>query len=197
MDQFRLKTLIIDNYDSFTHILKQYFGELGGHPVVFQNDEISLEEIEKINPTHIVLAPGPGTVENPKDVGLTFEVIKKYFKGRPILGVCLGHQALAKFFGAKIVSAKTVMHGKRSRVFHNSTGLFKGINNPTEVMRYHSLAVDSSFYLSSDFDVNAHVSDMNIMSIQHKKLPLFGLQFHPESLGSESGKILLKNFLNI
>ncbi len=197
MDQIGLKTLIIDNYDSFTHILKQYVGELGGNPVVYQNDQISLEEIEAISPTHILLSPGPGTVLESSDIGIMPKVIEAYFKKIPILGVCLGHQALAHFFGGKIVQANDIMHGKRSLVFHYKSKLFEGLKSPTEVMRYHSLMVEPSFYLSADFEVVAHTSDMTIMGIEHNSHPLFGLQFHPESLGSENGKVLIKNFLEV
>lgn len=195
MAQVGLKTLIIDHYDSFTHIIKQYVGELGGNPTVFQMDQVTLEDIIAFEPTHIILSPGPGTVLNPDDVGITPKVIDFYHKKLPILGVCLGHQALAHFFGAKIVSAPEVMHGKRSLVFHHQSKLFKGFKSPTEVMRYHSLTVESSFYLSEDFEVVAHTSDMTVMAIEHNKYSLFGLQFHPESLGSENGMNLFKNFL--
>jgi len=203
-----MKTLIIDNYDSFTYILKQYFGELGGNPEVFFNDEITVSQIEKMKPTHIVLSPGPGTVDEPKDVGIMFEIIKKFYKKVPILGVCLGHQAIGKIFEGKIVRAPKIMHGKRSDVFHKDTGhrkqktaktesLFKGIKNPMEVMRYHSLVIDTPFWMNEDIDTIAHTSDFSIMGIKHKCYPLYGVQFHPESLGTKDGKQMLSNFLKL
>ena len=198
------KTLILDNYDSFTYILKQYVGELGGNPEVFQNDKITVAQIKKMNPTHIILSPGPGTVDEPKDVGVMFEVIEAFYKTIPILGVCLGHQALGKFFGGQITRAPHVMHGKRSTIYHNNVipaeagiqSLFKGIGNPLEAMRYHSLVVDTPFWMNPEVDTVAHTSDFLIMGIQHKKYPVFGVQFHPESLGTKHGKQLMRNFLN-
>lgn len=214
------KTLIIDNYDSFTYILKQYVGELGGNPEVYLNDKITVSQIEKIKPTHIILSPGPGTVEHAKDVGIMFDVIRKFHKTIPILGVCLGHQAICKFFGGKIIRAPKIMHGKRSKIYFQDSGhrtqdsagtklnpaeslvlspesLFKGINNPFEAMRYHSLIVDSPFWMNPEVDVTAHTEDFLIMAVQHKKFPLFGVQFHPESLGTKEGKKIVRNFLNV
>jgi len=188
------KTLIIDNYDSFTYILKQYFGELGGNPEVFLHDKITINQIKKIKPTHIVLSPGPGTVDNPKDVGVMFDVIKEFYKKIPILGVCLGHQAIGKFFGGKIIQAPTIMHGKRSLIHHQEQGIFKGMKDPFEAMRYHSLVLDFRFQIS-DFRVIAKTEDDVIMGIQHKKYPVFGIQFHPESLGTKQGKKIIRNFL--
>jgi anthranilate synthase component 2 len=191
-----LKTLIIDNYDSFTYILKQYFGRLGGHPEVHFNDQISVAQIKRIKPTHIVLSPGPGTVDCKKDVGVMFDIIDTFYRQVPILGVCLGHQALGKYFGAKIVRAPKVMHGKRSTVFHSHEGIFRGVHNPLEVMRYHSLIVDTPFWMESDdVDVTAYTSDFLIMGLRHKKYPVYGVQFHPESLGTEEGIKILRNFL--
>lgn len=188
------KVLIIDNYDSFTYILKQYFGELGGNPEVFFHDKISISQIKKLKPTHIVLSPGPGTVENKKDVGIMFEVIEEFHKSTPILGVCLGHQAIGKYFGGEIVKTKRIMHGKRSRVNHNESLLFRGIPDEFEAMRYHSLALDVRCQIS-DFRFTAETNDKTIMAIEHVSLPIFGVQFHPESLGTKDGKQLLNNFL--
>ncbi|MBN2086895.1 aminodeoxychorismate/anthranilate synthase component II [Candidatus Peregrinibacteria bacterium] len=190
-----MKTLIIDNYDSFTYILKQYFGELGGNPIVFQNDKITISQIKKLKPTHIVLSPGPGTVSEPKDVGVMFDVILEFYKKTPILGVCLGHQAICNFFGGKIVRAPKIMHGKRSSIYHLNRGIFKGIHNPLEAMRYHSLIVNTPFWMNKEVDIVAHTSDFLIMGVQHQKYPVFGLQFHPESLGTRNGKKIIKNFL--
>jgi len=191
-----MKTLIIDNYDSFTHILKQYVGELRGNPEVFFNDHISVAQIKKIRPTHIILSPGPGTVDRKKDVGIMFEAIEAFHKTIPILGVCLGHQAIGKYFGAKIVRAPKIMHGKRSTIFHDHKGIFRNVQNPLEVMRYHSLMLDTPFWMRSDeMTVAAYTSDFVIMAIQHSKYPVYGLQFHPESLGTQEGHLILKNFL--
>jgi len=191
-----VKTLIIDNYDSFTYIIKQYIGELGGKPEVFFNDEISIARIKKIQPTHIVLSPGPGTAEKKKDRGIMMELIKAFHKNIPILGICLGHQAIARFFDGKIVQSSDIMHGKRSNVFHNQKKIFHGVQNPLKVMRYHSLAVDPRFWLASDsMNTIAYTSDFTIMGIQHKQYPVFGIQFHPESLGTPEGKKILRNFL--
>ena len=193
-----MKVLIIDNYDSFTYILRQYIGELGGNPVVFFNDKITIPEIKKLKPTHIVLSPGPGTVYHKMDVGVMPQVIREFHKKIPMLGVCLGHQELGRFFGGPIIHAPKVMHGKRSTIFHNGRGLFKGIKNPFEAMRYHSLIIQTPFWLKNpEVDVVAHTADMLIMGIQHKKYPVFGVQFHPESLGTSEGKKIIKNFLKI
>ena len=190
------RTLIIDNYDSFTYILRQYVGQLKGCPEVYFNDKISVAQIKKMKPTHIILSPGPGTVNHKKDVGVMFDVIEAFHKTTPILGVCLGHQALGKYFGAKIVRAPKIMHGKRSTVFHNHKGIFRNVQNPLEVMRYHSLMIDTPFWMKSDdMDVTAYTSDFLIMGMQHKKYPVYGVQFHPESLGTQEGMMILKNFL--
>ncbi len=191
-----MRVLIIDNYDSFTYILKQYFGELGGNPDVFFHDQISIPQIRKLKPTHIVLSPGPGTVDEPKDIGIMPEVINEFYKTIPILGVCLGHQAIGRFFGAKIERAPKIMHGKRSLIEHNRQGIFRGIRNPVEAMRYHSLSIrilnpESRIPLS----ITAHSDDGVVMAIQHKEYPVFGVQFHPESLGTKEGKKIIRNFL--
>lgn len=188
------KVLIIDNYDSFTHILKQYFGELGANPEVFFNDGITIDQIREMKPTHIVLSPGPGTVEEPKDVGVMFELIEAFHKTLPILGVCLGHQALGKFFGASIVRAPKIMHGKRSLIEHDGVGVFEGVSSPLEVMRYHSLALELRAE-SSELRAVAKSKEGVVMAVQHKELPLYGVQFHPESLGTKEGMKLLQNFL--
>lgn len=191
-----MKTLIIDNYDSFTYILKQYVGELHGNPEVYFNDEITVTQIRKMKPSHIILSPGPGTVEHKKDVGIMFDVIEAFYKTTPILGVCLGHQAIGKFFGAKIVRAPRIMHGKRSTIFHDHKGIFHNVHNPLKVMRYHSLALDTPFWMRSDeMTVTAYTSDFLIMGMEHNKYPVYGVQFHPESLGTKEGHKILRNFL--
>jgi anthranilate synthase/aminodeoxychorismate synthase-like glutamine amidotransferase len=188
--------LIIDNYDSFTYILKQYFGELGGNPEVFFNDKITVNQIKRMKPTHIVLSPGPGTVECKKDVGIMFDVIKEFYKKIPIFGVCLGHQAIGKFFGYQIVRAPKIMHGKRSEIHHNCEGIFKGIKSPFEAMRYHSLLlIQKSEMRNAKLSVVATADDDLIMGIQHKDYLVFGVQFHPESLGTPDGKKIISNFL--
>ena len=151
-----------------------------------------------MKPTHIVLSPGPGTVNHKKDVGIMFELIEEFHDKIPILGVCLGHQALAKYFGANIIRAPKIMHGKRSTIFHDHEGIFKSVHNPLEVMRYHSLIVDTAFWLKTDdFKVTAYTSDFIIMGMMHNNYPIHGLQFHPESLGTKEGMKLLKNFLKL
>ena len=188
------KVLIIDNYDSFTYILKQYFGELDGNPEVFLHDKITINQIKRMKPTHIVLSPGPGTVDRPKDVGIMFDVIKEFYKKIPILGVCLGHHAIGKFFGGNISQAPEIMHGKRSKIHHSSDGIFKGLKSPFGAMRYHSLLLYSRLPIR-DCRINAQTKDSLIMGIQHNKYPVFGVQFHPESLGTKSGKKIIRNFL--
>lgn len=185
--------LMIDNYDSFTYNLVQYLGELGEEVVVYRNDEITIKEIEKLKPEKIVISPGPCS---PKEAGVSVDVIK-YFAGKiPILGVCLGHQSIGYAFGGEIVKAKCLMHGKTSLVFHNGKGIFKNVENPFEATRYHSLAIKKET-LINDFEISAWTVDGEIMGIRHKKLPIEGVQFHPESILTKEGKKILKNFLDI
>lgn len=202
--KLRMKTLILDNYDSFTYNLYQYVAELGGKPIVKKNDEISLAEIEKLKPTHIIISPGPGTPEHRKDFKICGPVIEKFAGKIPILGVCLGHQGIAHVFGGKIIKAPSPMHGKTSWVKvlgGKSAGrgkfpsLFRGLPKRINVMRYHSLIVDRKS-LPEDFLVTAETEeDKLIMAVQHKKFPLWGIQFHPESIGTPVGKTILRNFL--
>lgn len=189
------KVLIIDNYDSFTYILKQYFGELGGNPEVFFHDKITIDQIKRIKPTHIVLSPGPGTVEELKDVGIMPKIIKTFYKKIPMLGVCLGHQMIAKFFGGEIVRASHIMHGKRSYIYHEKAPLFKGVKSPFEAMRYHSLIVEVDSIKNSELHATAWAGRHLLMGFQHEKYPVFGVQFHPESLGTPDGMKIIKNFL--
>jgi len=190
--------LIIDNYDSFTYNLAQYFQELGKNTQVFFNNEVTIKDIETLNPSHLVISPGPG---RPVDAGISLEVVR-YFSGRlPILGVCLGHQAMAESFGADIVSADRIMHGKTSLIHHQQTDLFEKLPTPFRATRYHSLLVKPST-LSKDFVVTAWTQDVGdgveeVMAIQHKTLPLYGVQFHPESIMTEYGLELLGNFLRM
>ncbi|MGL5290748.1 MAG: anthranilate synthase component II [Vibrionaceae bacterium] len=189
--------LLIDNYDSFTHNLYLYFCELGQDVVVKRNDEITLEQISAMAPTHLVISPGPCT---PNEAGISLDAIK-YFAGKmPILGVCLGHQALASSFGGKVVRAQQAMHGKTSLIKHNGQGLFLKLKDPLQVTRYHSLVVEP-VSLPECFTISAWSERDGefeaIMAIAHKTLPLFGVQFHPESILSEQGHELLANFLQV
>ncbi|XHI05484.1 aminodeoxychorismate synthase component 2 [Enterobacter hormaechei] len=184
--------LLIDNYDSFTWNLYQYFCELGAEVVVRRNDEIGLADIETLAPQKIVISPGPCT---PSESGISLEVIQHYAGKLPILGVCLGHQAIAQAFGATIVRAAKVMHGKTSPVTHTGTGVFTGLNNPLTVTRYHSLVVEPDS-LPACFDVTAWSETREIMGIRHRQWDLEGVQFHPESILSEQGHQLLANFLH-
>ena len=184
--------LMIDNYDSFTYNLVQYLAEIGQEVEVVRNDKISIEEINKLNPRYIVISPGPCT---PNEAGISLELIEA-FKGKiPILGVCLGHQSIGQAFGGKIIHAQTIMHGKTSKIFHNNKGVFRGIKDPFIATRYHSLVIEKQT-LPNCFDITAWTDDNEIMGIKHKELAIEGVQFHPESILSEYGHDLLKNFLD-
>lgn len=183
--------LLIDNYDSFTWNLYQYFCELGAEVVVKRNDEISVADIATLAPQKIVISPGPCT---PNEAGISLDVIRDYAGKLPILGVCLGHQAIGQAFGARIIRARQVMHGKTSAIRHNGSGVFHGLNNPLTVTRYHSLLIDPAT-LPDDFDVTAWSAEQEIMGIRHRDWDLEGVQFHPESILSEQGHALLGNFL--
>ena len=187
--------LVIDNYDSFTYNLVQYFGELGAGPLVYRNDEITLEEIDRLEPAGIVISPGPGT---PADAGISVPLIRRFAERLPILGVCLGHQALAEAFGGSIVRAERLMHGKTSPVEHTGTGIFQHLPSPMTAMRYHSLVVEPAS-VPAPLEVTAWTADRprgsEIMGLQYKSRPVFGVQFHPESVGTEVGKSLIRNFL--
>lgn len=184
--------LIIDNYDSFTWNLFQYFSELGAEVLVRRNDELTLAELAALNPRKIVISPGPCT---PDEAGISLETIRRYAGRLPILGVCLGHQAIAQAFGATIVRAANVMHGKTSPITHNGSGVFRGLNNPLTVTRYHSLVIDPPT-LPACFEVTAWSDTQEIMGIRHREWDLEGVQFHPESILSEQGHQLLANFLH-
>jgi anthranilate synthase component 2 len=183
--------LMIDNYDSFTYNIVQYFGELGEDVRTVRNDEITLEQIAAMNPDRICISPGP---KSPKDAGVSVDVLKE-FKGKlPILGVCLGHQAIGEAFGGRIIRAKQVMHGKTSKIAHTGEGVFKGLPSPFTVIRYHSLAIERAS-LPSCLEVTAWTDDGEIMGVRHKEFDIEGVQFHPESILSEHGHAMLKNFL--
>ncbi|EGQ9975358.1 aminodeoxychorismate/anthranilate synthase component II [Vibrio vulnificus] len=188
--------LIIDNYDSFTYNLYQYFCELGAQVQVVRNDEIDLAGIAQRNPTHLVISPGPCT---PNEAGISLAAIEHFAGKLPILGVCLGHQAIAQVFGAKVVRARQVMHGKTSPITHNGQSVFKGLNNPLTVTRYHSLVVENGS-LPECFELTAWTTHADgsmdeIMGYQHKTLAIDAVQFHPESIKTEQGHQLLANFL--
>ncbi len=185
--------LLIDNYDSFTYNLVQYFGELKQKLKVVRNDKITLNQIKKLTPQYIVISPGPCT---PKEAGLSCAIIKKFAQTIPILGVCLGHQCIGYAFGAKIVQAKTIMHGKTSKIYHKHSTLFKNIPNPFTATRYHSLVIKKSS-LPDCFRITARCKDGTIMAIEHRRFPLSGVQFHPESILTKAGKNILKNFLTV
>lgn len=185
--------LVIDNYDSFTYNLVQYLGELGAKLVVYRNDKISTEEIKKMRPERIVISPGPGV---PKDAGISEEVISVFGKKTPILGVCLGHQAIGEVFSGKIVGSKHLMHGKTSLIYHDGKGIFKQVKNPFEATRYHSLVVERKSF-PKPLKITAETKDKEIMGLEHKRYPIYGVQFHPESILTSEGKKILRNFLKI
>jgi anthranilate synthase/aminodeoxychorismate synthase-like glutamine amidotransferase len=185
--------LIIDNYDSFTYNLVQYFGELGAEPVVRRNDEISVAEIEALQPEAVVISPGPCT---PKEAGISNEVIAKIGPKLPVLGVCLGHQCIGHVYGGAVVRAGRLMHGKTSPILHDGTGVFAKLPSPFEATRYHSLIIDPPT-VPEVLIVNAHTAEGEIMGVRHRDYPIHGVQFHPESILTRHGKDLLKNFLRI
>ena len=184
--------LVIDNYDSFTYNLVQYIGQIEPNLLIKRNDEITLDEIERINPTKIVISPGPCT---PKEAGISIELIKNTTV--PLLGVCLGHQSIGAAFGGNIIKAPKVFHGKTSLIKHNSESLFLNINNPLKVVRYHSLIIEKAS-LPQELEIVAELDDdySIIMGIRHKSKPIYGVQFHPESIETDQGMQLIKNFLN-
>jgi anthranilate synthase/aminodeoxychorismate synthase-like glutamine amidotransferase len=183
--------VVIDNYDSFTYNLVQYFGELGQEIVVFRNDQVTLDEIKALNPDHIVISPGPG---DPSDGGVSNDVIRELGPTIPVLGVCLGHQCMGDVFGGNVVRADRLMHGKVSPVYHNGKGLFDGVPSPFNATRYHSLIVEEP--LPEHLKVTAFTSEGEVMSMSHDQYPVVGVQFHPESILTEHGKRILQNFLD-
>ena len=185
--------LLIDNYDSFSYNLYQMVGEISADIKVFRNDKITAAEIEKLSPKKIILSPGPG---RPEDAGIIIDVVKNFFDKIPILGVCLGHQAICAAFGAKIIHAKKLMHGKQSEIFCEDKNLFANCGKKFLVGRYHSLAADEKT-LPNFLEVTAKTADGEIMAIQHKDFKVYGVQFHPESILTPCGKIILKNFLEV
>jgi len=191
-----VKLVMVDNYDSFTYNLVQYFGELGADVTVVRNDEIAVEDIEALRPDKIVISPGPCT---PKEAGISVETIRRYGGKYPILGVCLGHQSIGYTFGGNIIHAKEIMHGKTSPVYHKDLGIFKGLNNPFTATRYHSLVIEQAT-MPDCLEITAWTQDQvgnidEIMGVRHKTLDIEGVQFHPESILTEHGHDMLRNFL--
>jgi anthranilate synthase/aminodeoxychorismate synthase-like glutamine amidotransferase len=188
---------VLDNYDSFTYNLVQYLGEMGQEVVVRRNDQISVAEIESMHPSHIVVSPGPCT---PQEAGISIELIRHFAGKVPVLGVCLGHQAIGAAFGGKVVRAAHLMHGKTSQVEHDGRTLFRGVPSPMQATRYHSLIV-SEDDLPGELEISAHTVDQNgtrvIMGLRHKHYPVEGVQFHPESVLTQNGRDLLRNFLQL
>jgi anthranilate synthase component II len=189
-----MKILVVDNYDSFTYNLVQYLGELGADPVVWRNDQFSLEDVRNLKPAGIVVSPGPCT---PLEAGLSVDVIKSFGEQTPILGVCLGHQSIGQAFGAKVVRAKNLMHGKTSSIAHDGSGVFSSLPNDFTATRYHSLVIED---LPETLRVNAWVNELGertIMGVEHTRFPIHGVQFHPESALTEHGHAMLENFLRL
>ena len=186
--------LMIDNYDSFTYNLVQYFGELKADVHVFRNDALTVAQVARLKPAKIVISPGPG---RPQDAGISVDIIRKLAGKIPILGVCLGHQGIGYAYGGKIINAKRLMHGKTSMIEHNGRGVFKGLSHPFEATRYHSLVIDPKS-LPECLELTAWtIDDREIMGVAHKTLPVWGVQFHPESILTTQGKTILKNFLRL
>jgi anthranilate synthase/aminodeoxychorismate synthase-like glutamine amidotransferase len=183
---------VIDNYDSFTYNLVQYLGELGGEIEVFRNDRVTLDELAAISPSHLVISPGPG---HPNDGGISNAAIR-HFAGRiPVLGVCLGHQCLGAVYGGTVRRAPRLMHGKTSLIFHSETALFAGVPSPFEATRYHSLIVEAP--VPACLEVTAFTAEGEVMGLRHRQHPVFGVQFHPESILTEHGQLILQNFLRM
>jgi anthranilate synthase/aminodeoxychorismate synthase-like glutamine amidotransferase len=185
--------LVIDNYDSFTYNLVQYFGELGADVLVKRNDEITPDEIAALKPERICISPGPCT---PNEAGISNEVIKRFGPATPLLGVCLGHQCIGHVFGGDVVRAGRLMHGKTSPILHHNTGVFRGLPSPFEATRYHSLLVKRETFPAA-LEITAETAEGEIMGLRHREFPIHGVQFHPESILTLEGKQLLKNFLTL
>jgi anthranilate synthase component 2 len=190
-----LKVLVIDNYDSFVYNLVQYIGELGVEVIVYRNDQVNLEQVKKLKPDRIIISPGPGTPEETRYFGVCTAILQDVSRKVPTLGVCLGHQGIIYAFGGKIVSAKRLMHGKTCAIKHDGKGIFNGVHNPFTATRYHSLAGDKCS-IPSCLEVTAvAIDDGEIMGVRHAEYPIEGVQFHPESILCEDGKLIMKNFL--
>lgn len=191
-----MKVLIIDNYDSFVYNLYQYVGELGGRPIVRRNDEISIKQVEELKPERIIISPGPGNPEDERYFGVCSRILRKLSPKIPTLGVCLGHQGIISSFGGRIVKANRLMHGKTSLILHDGKGVFKGVESPLVATRYHSLVGDKKSLPSCLIPTAISIEDGEIMGVRHKEYPIEGVQFHPESILTAAGKLILKNFLD-
>jgi anthranilate synthase component 2 len=190
-----VKVLVIDNYDSFVYNLVQYIGELGAETIVYRNDQLTLKQVKALKPDRIVISPGPGTPEDTRYFGICTEILQHVSCEIPTLGVCLGHQGIIYAFGGKVVSARKLMHGKTSKIKHDGKGIFKGVHNPFTATRYHSLAGEKPS-IPSCLKVTAEsTDDGEVMGVRHVKYPIEGVQFHPESILCEDGKLIVKNFL--
>ncbi len=187
-----MRGLLIDTYDSFTYNLAQALGTLGAEVIVKRNDAVNAASAKKLKPTHLVISPGPGS---PKDAGVSNALLKHFAGKTPILGVCLGHQCIGHVFGGRVVRAPRLMHGKLSRIYHDQRGIFRDLPNPFDATRYHSLIVEEK--LPRDLEVTAHTSEGEVMGLRHKRFPIEGVQFHPESLMTKEGPALLRNFLGM
>jgi anthranilate synthase component II len=187
------RLLLIDNYDSFTYNLYQYLSELGASVDVRRNDSLTVEDVERLQPEGLVLSPGPG---RPEDAGICVETVKRFAGRLPLLGVCLGHQAIASAYGARIVGAPELLHGKTSMIHHDGGGLYRGLPTPFRAVRYHSLVADRDT-LPDEMVIDAETADGTIMGLRHREVPLYGVQFHPESILTDVGKGLLQNFLDV
>jgi anthranilate synthase/aminodeoxychorismate synthase-like glutamine amidotransferase len=185
--------VMIDNYDSFTFNLVQYLGELGAELLVHRNDQIALQGIDDLKPEGIIISPGPG---RPEDAGISVDLIQNFTGKYPILGVCLGHQAIGLAFGGKIIAAPVLMHGKTSEIHHHGTGILQNLSNPFTATRYHSLVVDKTS-LPDELGITAETEDGTIMALQHREVDVYGVQFHPESILTAEGKTILSNFLQV
>ncbi len=185
-----IRVLVIDNYDSFVYILVQYLGELGLEPIVHRNDKLSVQDVSRLDPDAILISPGPGT---PHDSGISMELIREYKDLKPIFGVCLGLQCIGESFGGNVIRAPEVMHGKTSAISHTNLGVFAGVSNPLEATRYHSLVVERES-LPDALEITAETNDGIVMGLKHKQYRIEGVQFHPESILTQEGHLILKNF---
>lgn len=191
-----MRTLVIDNYDSFVYNLVQYVGELGGGPLVYRNDQLSIDQARKLEPDRILISPGPGTPEDPRYFGTCAKILQQMSPTTPTLGVCMGCQGIVHVFGGRIVRAKTLMHGKTSMIRHDGKSLFQDVKNPLRATRYHSLIADKSS-LPTCLEITAEaVDDLEVMGVRHTRYPIEGVQFHPESFLTEDGMKMIKNFLD-
>ena len=189
------RILVIDNYDSFVYNLVQYLGELGAEPIVHRNDAVTLPELQALEPDAVLVSPGPGSPDEPGDVGVSIDAIRAFGEaGVPVLGVCFGHQCIGQIFGGRVVRAPHVMHGKTSEIRHNGVGVFAGLHNPLTATRYHSLVVDRDS-VPDVLEVTAESEDGLVMGLRHREHPIEGVQFHPESILTDAGHDLLRNFL--